>query len=42
MPPLIMMSSCVIVDDQPKIKCEDPTVDDDVISFKNFDLCIPL
>ena len=42
MPPFVMREGGVIVNEKPKIHCEDPTVDDHCISFHSCDLRIPL
>ena len=41
-PPFIMRAGGVIVNDVPKIQCEDPAVDDHCISIPDSDLRIPL
>ena len=41
-PPFVMRSGGVVVNDVPKLQCEDPAVDDHCISFDDSDLRIPL
>jgi len=41
-PPFIMRAGDVVVNDVPKIQCEDPAVDDHCVSFVDSDLRIPL
>ena len=41
-PPFIMRACGVIVNDVPKIHCEDPAVDNHCTPFDNSDLRIPL
>ena len=41
-PPFIMRQGGVIVNDVPKIQCQDPSIDDHCISFSTCDLRIPL
>ena len=40
--PFIMRAGGIIVNDVPKIHCEDPTVDNHCVSFDHSDLWIPL
>ena len=41
-PPFVMREGGVIVNDIPKIHCDNPSIDDHCISFKDIDLKIPL
>jgi len=41
-PHFIMRAGGVVVNDVPKIQCEDPVVDDHCVSFVGSDLWIPL
>ena len=41
-PPFIMRAGGVIVNDTPKIHCNEPTIDDHCLSFANHDLRIPM
>jgi len=41
-PPFIMRTGGAVVNDVPKIQCEDPAVDDHCIPFDDSDLWIPL
>ena len=40
--PFIMRSAGVIIDERPKIHCDDPTVDNYYVKFNDSDLRIPL
>ena len=41
-PFFIMRSGGIIINDFPNIRCEDPTVDDQSVSFDHSDMRIPL